>query len=68
MGEIWIVHCLNTGNGRSMIGIADSRKASNVLRKQLCFDINESGEYSEDEYVYTIKKVTKMNSVVIDLT
>ena len=66
--ETWLVHSLCMGNGRSLIGIANSRANANALYKRMCIDIHGSNDVDWENFVKTIKKATSFNQIVIDLT
>ena len=63
--EIWIVHCLDSGTGRALIGVASSLTNVHQVNRDLLaeLDIDDTSGY-----VLTGRKVQKMNAKVIDLT
>ena len=69
MPEIWIVHCLYCPNGRSLIGVAEgSKKNANRLAKRLCEAIEPLSDGDSYDFAITMKKVKRVNEMVIDLT
>lgn len=67
--ELWIIHCLQTTTGRSLIALSDNRKQANRLRDKMCIKLAwDSEDFSPDDFCCTTKKVKELNEVILDLT
>jgi hypothetical protein len=66
--ETWIVHCLHTGTGSSLVGIATSLKNANALYKDMCRKMTFDDYFDPETFVKTVKKAKGSNAIVLDLT
>ena len=66
--EIWAVHTICSGNGRAIFGLATGKKAANHLGKHFRAKIWGDDDFDSDDFVISIKKVKKLDDIVMDLT